>query len=506
MVGSPVFMRMTVFVLIKLAMCLTLGTAAVAAGTGNNSQGKCDLTKMVRYNGNRTQLGLCDADFGVYLECIASQVNCTDAHVSILGDVCTHLKVEDCEEDVSAIACGLCGSVVPSTLFVHMICPQSCGTCGTSMMRSSLQSLASKCALTENVCLLQRKNQRAAFMAPTNESLEDRSFYRHHRAWGPRWWRRYHQKPYYTATTAHITQTTTITTTTSSTLVPAAPCNLATLPSVEGSEVADCLNLSLGDNCTASCEEGFTGEPGSFTCDQDGNFVGSPPTCELSFCSTPEALDALSLLHDCDGTPSGSSCSVACADGYNGTPAVWNCTTGALGGVVLSGTVPECTANICTDNLPMGFGIDSTACENATVGESCFATCGEGLLASGSSEATCTSSGSFTNISLQCSLPSCGNLSALSAFAQPYLEHDCTNQTEGAMCAAECIPGYAGEGVVLVCNVGPTTADSEGYAVVDSSGNLTPANLPNMAPACVAEVVYCTFLPDVLGRLLSDWQ
>ena len=115
-----------------------------------------------------------------------------------------------------------------------------------------------------------------------------------------------------------------------------------------------------GSSCTMSCDAGFEGRATQFICDETGQWKGTAPVCRR-VCG---ALAPNSTNHygGCPALTAGSSCTMSCDAGFDGTFTQFICDeTGQW-----KGTAPVCTVRQCKWTLPSDTGMVS----NCTKGQS----------------------------------------------------------------------------------------------------------------------------------------
>eukprot|EP00931_Biecheleriopsis_adriatica_P086596 TRINITY_DN6122_c0_g1_i1.p1 TRINITY_DN6122_c0_g1~~TRINITY_DN6122_c0_g1_i1.p1 ORF type:complete len:3333 (-),score=563.37 TRINITY_DN6122_c0_g1_i1:30-10028(-) len=209
---------------------------------------------------------------------------------------------------------------------------------------------------------------------------------------------------------------------------------------------SDCSGTGTGSTCTATCSNGYELASGeseqTFTCNANGSFSGTSPSCQPSICTalTPGAAYNAS---QCDGKTTGESCIVECADGYDGTSMSITC----LSNGTFENTLPDCTPRACDNGLPSGAELVVSACSGTTTGGTCSITCAAGY--AGEAETfTCMASGAFTGATPQCQPATCPDIPSTATVIS-----DCQGVVLGESCTQSCAPGTIGSAVQRTCEV-----------------------------------------------------
>lgn len=169
------------------------------------------------------------------------------------------------------------------------------------------------------------------------------------------------------------------------------------LPNGEGI-IHNCVNVTLGTSCEASCDKGHEGTTESFDCSLTGELTGKLPTCKRQPCEIPKSL----ITTKCFGVVVGQTCPVPCMDGYTGGPVLMECT---LDGLIPSpkGEAAQCMPKTCTRGLPMENSTNSRECHGVTTGQTCNISCAPGYI--GEPEPFfCLETGTFVGIPPTCAV------------------------------------------------------------------------------------------------------
>lgn len=211
----------------------------------------------------------------------------------------------------------------------------------------------------------------------------------------------------------------------------ALPCSASPPVAVDNSWYTDanCTlpnYLSTGGFCNMYCSPGFSGSPTQYSCDPAGSgaAIGIPPTCTPTSCAglVQSSNSAQGIVLDdggtCTGIASGSSCLVGCAAGFSmgGIGAqLWTCGwSSSSSSMVVSGPMPTCTGQACTDGFPDSTVYNSN-CSGTIGGQQCqvcnsscptgtsscanWACYGDGLVSGNAPAATCAAPPATTVLS-----------------------------------------------------------------------------------------------------------
>ncbi len=137
---------------------------------------------------------------------------------------------------------------------------------------------------------------------------------------------------------------------------------------------AACNNTSSGGSCALTCDAGYTAS-GNATCSLG---AWSSPTCDANPCAQP-AAPANGSYSACANTPSGGSCALACATGYTASGSA-TCTLGTW-------STESCDPDGCTQPSAPANGTYA-ACASTPSGGTCALTCAAGYNASSDATCT----------------------------------------------------------------------------------------------------------------------
>jgi len=197
--------------------------------------------------------------------------------------------------------------------------------------------------------------------------------------------------------------------------------------------------LTTLQTCSVKCANGYNGTATDYTCTTTGDLSGSRPSCRPLTCRNDVPAFQGVDSSTCTSVTYGSSCTLSCATGYalasSASPAQWTCNyDAAKGSVKLAGSAPMCEAQPCTANLPSGKTLNHS-CTGVKTDQSCAVGCIAGYTGN-STVRTCLSNGLLSGSSPTCSIRSC----AVSNPAGAVLS--CQSAIYGERCQARCHPGY----------------------------------------------------------------
>jgi len=218
---------------------------------------------------------------------------------------------------------------------------------------------------------------------------------------------------------------------------------------------SNCANVAFGQTCSVGCADGYSlqGSVQSWSCQANSSLTGNWPMCTPTACknSVPVA-NSIMASANCAGLVTGQSCSVGCANGYQGSATTYTCSSSGL----ITGTLPSCMPMQCN---PPSSAPDGTVndCSGISVGGSCTVSCAPGyMIQSGGvpQQMTCTA-GSSSSVSLTSSDPSpvC-NAVPCASYAAPdptFFTSNCSNVGTGGTCTVGCATGYTGSPTTLTC-------------------------------------------------------
>ena len=272
--------------------------------------------------------------------------------------------------------------------------------------------------------------------------------------------------------------------------------------------VVNCLGMNHGDSCSLACDaaNGYLGTPssGTATCaygDWSVDF-GSVTGCVLADCGQPATTPG--YLFTCTGTTFGSTCGVACAAGYDGTPAPVTCGFDQAWSPA-SGCAPANCA------IPMAGPGTVVNCLGMDHGDTCSLACdaANGYVGTPSSgTATCAYGdwsvdfGSVTG----CVLADCGQPATTPGYV-----FTCTGTTFGSTCGVACAAGYIGTPAPVTCGFDQAWSHVSGCVQpevcdgIDNDGNgLVDDGLPTAPTACGVGACARTGLWACVGGAMKD--
>lgn len=181
-------------------------------------------------------------------------------------------------------------------------------------------------------------------------------------------------------------------------------CNIQSISSLVGANIVACDGKTTTETCEVSCRRGYTGNPSTFSCSTNGNFIGAI-TCQPDPCNMPQPVVGVSFK-GCVGVTTDSKCNVSCAAGFEGNPTAFTCQSDAR----IHGDLPECIALPCNPPQPEE-GYDFKDCDGVTTFQTCTLKCGLGYHAHGTTKQTetltCLDTGFVSTRTLECELSHC---------------------------------------------------------------------------------------------------
>ena len=220
------------------------------------------------------------------------------------------------------------------------------------------------------------------------------------------------------------------------------PAACAVNPPLNGGRGSCPTSLPSGNSCEISCNSGYTVNGAATTCSL--GVLTSTQTCSPSSCSVSTPPNG--NLGTCPTTlASGSSCSIACNNGYSivGGPAT-TCSFGTL-------TEQACSPNPCAVSAPANGAIGNCP-SSLPSGNSCSFTCFSGYMLNGA--ATTCSAGVLTPQT--CTATSC----SVTAPANGTLGTCSSTLTSGSSCQFTCNSGFTLNGAATSCSNGVLTPQS----------------------------------------------
>uniref|UniRef100_U3IE35 E-selectin n=1 Tax=Anas platyrhynchos platyrhynchos TaxID=8840 RepID=U3IE35_ANAPP len=163
------------------------------------------------------------------------------------------------------------------------------------------------------------------------------------------------------------------------------------------------VNVIWGTNCTFTCEEGFVLEgPDTLQCESSGNWTKEQPSCKAVTCPalTPIANGSVTCSHPSANVTWGNNCTFTCEEGFvlKG-PDTLHCESSGN----WTEEQPSCKAVTCpAPSIAHGSVNCSDPSANVTWGTNCTFTCEEGFVLKGQDTLQCGSSGNWTKEQPSC--------------------------------------------------------------------------------------------------------
>ncbi|CAE8627170.1 unnamed protein product, partial [Polarella glacialis] len=139
----------------------------------------------------------------------------------------------------------------------------------------------------------------------------------------------------------------------------------------------DCAGVTTTGVCTVQCAPGYDGSsPQNLSCAASGVLEGDTPNCTARTCAARHLPGMQQGI--CQDLSFGDSCFTTCEDGYDASSGVqqWTCDLlpGGGGSVELQGSDPDCQPLPCLDNSPVSAQFQDN-CAGVTTGSSCDVVC-----------------------------------------------------------------------------------------------------------------------------------
>jgi hypothetical protein len=230
---------------------------------------------------------------------------------------------------------------------------------------------------------------------------------------------------------------------------------------------------TFGATATYACMMGY-GPSGSSTrtCQVDGTWTGTDPTCVVANCpALPGPTGGMVLAPT---LTFGSTATYSCGTGYTLTGTA---TSLCQNDGTWSGTVPTCVIKDCgTVKAPTNGAVAATT---TTYGSTATFSCGAGYLLSGAAAITCQPDGAWSAAAPTCGLKNCGALTPPTNGTV-----DATVTTVGSTAAYACTAGYGlTGGAMRTCQDDGTWSATAPGCTIKNCGALTaPTNGSVAAP------------------------
>ncbi|CAE8722842.1 unnamed protein product [Polarella glacialis] len=263
-------------------------------------------------------------------------------------------------------------------------------------------------------------------------------------------------------------------------------CSKSSLPQVGlGMTIQPaCLKTTVNAFCNLRCDVGFESSPPSTAvlCLASGSFeaLAAAPVCLPKKCPLRGAFLAAHVATSCEDKVEGGTCSSFCAEGFSGSEVQpHSCSDGNF-----TGSLPaSCVAVNCTTNTPGGGSLDGSACSGTTTAGSCNVSCIRGYKSQTQLRSTCLATGSFSQVTDDCSAEQCGSLASVGDFGTLGVTSTCRNMRFGQACLAYCDRGFTMTGAPknLLCDYASDYTTNSGFKA--NTGSV-------VAPVCVGSA--CT--------------
>ena len=288
--------------------------------------------------------------------------------------------------------------------------------------------------------------------------------------------------------------------------------NCATLFTLPTNAVAGTCtaNYPSGGSCTIACGLTSSLSSGSLSATCTATGVWTPPTatCTPNPCSIPSDTSSTTFSSSCAAsTPSGSSCTPLCANGYNASASLTiTCSYGTF-----SSPAGTCQPNPCprpTDTPATIYSIVSCPSPTSS-GSVCTPSCQLGYSVTGGSIALTCLLGNFSTPTGSCTPNPC---TRPSDSATTTYSSSCLSSTpSGSTCVPTCVNGYSQSGdLTITCTAG-TFSSAAGVCnpspcprPADTSSTLfSQSSCPSPTPSGSACVPTCQSGYTATGGSLS---
>jgi hypothetical protein len=232
--------------------------------------------------------------------------------------------------------------------------------------------------------------------------------------------------------------------------------------------------LTFGSNATYACSTGYAISGDSTrTCQPDGSWSGAAPTCTVKNCGalTSPTNGTVSI----PSTTYGATATYACSTGYTLSGSV---TRTCQDTATWSGTAPTCSIVNCGGLTSPTNG--SVSAPTLTYGSQATYGCSTGYALSGASTRTCLQDGSWSGAAPTCSIVNCGALTN-----PPNGTVSTSSTTYGATAVYGCSTGYTGSGsLTRTCqDTGTWSGTAPTCSIVNCGGLTNPTNGSVSAPS-----------------------
>jgi len=133
------------------------------------------------------------------------------------------------------------------------------------------------------------------------------------------------------------------------------------------------LPTAVSVQCYAGSQHGINGVSALLNPYCKPTTTAITPSCTASTCANP-ATPSNGTIGNCTGKTTGQQCTATCSDGYSGTNLLLTCTGDSGAPTSSFKQTPSCTAATCANPTPPLNGSIGN-CKGKTTGESCKATC-----------------------------------------------------------------------------------------------------------------------------------
>ncbi len=242
------------------------------------------------------------------------------------------------------------------------------------------------------------------------------------------------------------------------------PCSSAPVAPVGGS-YPNCAAppIASGTTCALACANGYSVSGSNPAC-SSGSYNGNTPSCVPASCAP---LNEPGIRPLCGTATTGDTCTVRCAPGYHrtdggvGISVTGTCTGTAPGASAWTHPTFTCEPDPCTAPLSSVVGGSYPSCAPPVPsGQTCPLACANGYSHNGGTDPTCFL-GAYSGNNATCVPATCAPLAA-----EPHVVSNCGTGSTGGTCTVQCDASYVRtDGGTGTSVTGTCTATGPGTSV-----------------------------------------
>jgi hypothetical protein len=154
-------------------------------------------------------------------------------------------------------------------------------------------------------------------------------------------------------------------------------CSQTQLPTGDKYDTTYCKSgMTTGQSCHVSCAAGYTGGDSKYECHASGSFTGSPPNCTANKCNDDAGAKMFTrnmVTNNCTNATTNKQCTATCNNGYTGKSQTYECTASGFVGVAM-----ECNPDPCDASHDVANGKSGTCTTTLESGGECKIECDQG--------------------------------------------------------------------------------------------------------------------------------